>query len=301
MAATAAAPARIDVFSCPKAGSSGSGKPVGMAPWSLTRATLSSPATITTAVGTIRAMSGLTTLSGVDARPTRIRHRGEPDEQRRHVDATGMDDHIDRPDQPGVAGGRRSRQVGELAEDDVHRHAGEEAEHHRVGHEPGVPAQPQHAGDDHEPAGEQGQQGERPGAVGLVDDGHPRSGGERRRTRGRDDHQLRARAEPADQRADRAGVQARHRADAGEDAGGHPIGHVADRVRQAGDEVGAQVRLARRDTAQPTRHGRHHAHAGSRIPASRRRSPMRRQPATTRKPRFPVELSGVFELRAATR
>ncbi len=55
IAATAAAAATSDSENCPRSGSSGSGRPFGIAPLSLTWATLSSPATITTIVGTARA------------------------------------------------------------------------------------------------------------------------------------------------------------------------------------------------------------------------------------------------------
>ena len=76
----------------------------------------------------------------------------EPDEGHQGSQAAGRGGRIDQAgmghEVPELGQGERSRyvgpdQVGDLAEDDVERDTGQEADHHRVGHEPDVPAEPQ--------------------------------------------------------------------------------------------------------------------------------------------------------------
>ena len=79
-----------------------------------------------------------------------------------------------------------------------------------------------------------------------------RQGGGRRR---RDHHQPGIRAESASDRPGEARVQALYGIDAGQDRGRHPVRHAADRARQPGQKVGAQVPPFRPDRVQPVAGG----------------------------------------------
>ena len=183
-----------------------------------------------------------------------------------------MDDHVDRLGHRERALGFRAGQVGDLTARDVDRDPGQEPDHHRVRHEPGVPAQPgQPGGHQHRP-GHQRQQQQRLRALGLRHAPQRRARRQRRRRRGRDHHPPGARGQPPGDRSREARIQALHRVDADQHRGRHPVRDAADRTRQPGHQVRAQGPPLRPDRAQPPADRGHrpanHAHQSCSLPAA---------------------------------
>ena len=134
-----------------RCGSTSGGNPLGIAPTSATVATLvETPSRATTTVGTTTAISDANSASRVRLSRNITASADHPDDGRRGVDVppgwvttysafcAATPPSVGDPDQPG-----------ELTEDDVDGHAGEETEHHRPGDEPDVAAEVQHPGSDH--------------------------------------------------------------------------------------------------------------------------------------------------------
>jgi hypothetical protein len=157
--------------------------------------------------------------------------RRQPDEQSRRLHCGRIEEHGECLGQRERAGRGGAGEVGDLPGHDVDRDAGQEAEHHRVRHEPGVPTEPGEPGAEGHQPGERCQQKQRLGPVLRRDVGDHRTGRQRGGAGGADDHQPRAGAEATDHRPQSTRVQAVHRVHPGQHGRGHPVRHTAHRTR----------------------------------------------------------------------
>ena len=217
-----------------------------MSPASPTRATLSAPASTTTRVGITRAISVLKAATGVRASTNRIISAASPLSKDARLMLPGWLMTLTAL-ASGYAPCAGAGQVRDLSAHDVDRDAGQEADHRRVRDEPRVPAQSRDAGGGQRDADHDHQQrdtaGRSSGAALQRRAGRQRGGG-----RGRDHDQAGIGTQAGD-RSCEARVQALHRVKAGQDRGRHAVGHAADRARQAGRYLPAQVRPLRPDGA----------------------------------------------------
>ena len=126
MAAIEKAPMARSTVNAPRSGSAGVGRPEGIAPTSLTWATESTPRSTTATVGSAER----------EERGHRAHRRSRQDDEdderrraarrRRQFDAARMRQDVPRLLDRRFAFGRRTEEIRDLAERDVHRHAGEE-------------------------------------------------------------------------------------------------------------------------------------------------------------------------------
>jgi hypothetical protein len=142
-------------------------------------------------------------------------------------------------------------QIAELPADDVHRHPGEKAGHHRIGHEPGVTAQPQQPRNDHDQAGEHGEQEQRLRPLIGIQARHRGAGGKGRGGGRGDHHQLSARGQATGKWPSEAGIQTVHWVHTHQHGRRHPIGNTADRARQARHQILAEMLPIRLDRPSP--------------------------------------------------
>ena len=147
------------------------------------------------------------------------------------MNLTRMSDGVQGLGHRQVTRGADPEEVRNLAEDDVHPDAGQEAQHHRVGHEPHEPADSENRAAYEDEAGDDRQQDRRAGTLVGRDRRESRPSGEGGSTRGRDDHQLAAGSEPPGYGTCEAGVETVHGADSREHTSGHAVRDAADRTR----------------------------------------------------------------------
>jgi hypothetical protein len=161
-----------------------------MAPSSSTERRYRHRARTTASVGMMSAISALTVFNRVLVSPNRTARAASPVSSEARLLSPRMGDHVE-----GLRDGVRpfsvnAGQVAELAADDVDRHAGQEPGHHRMRHEPGVAAQPDETGCDHDDPGEHGEQEQRFRSLVGVEPRHRGPCGECRGFCRRDHHQL---------------------------------------------------------------------------------------------------------------
>ena len=151
-----------------------------------------------------------------------------------------MDESVDGADDTVSSFRFVAGEVGQLAEDDIDPDGADEPHHHGVRHEPQDRTEPQKPGRQHHNAGKhrQGEQCPRRVIRGvnrrdISDDDSHRPGRLYR-------HEGRAGEKRAADRAEQVRVQARKRADPGEQASGEAVGNALHAEHQAGDGVLAQ-------------------------------------------------------------
>ena len=184
-----------------------------------------------------------------------------------------------------VVAAREAGEGAELAEDDLHGHAGHEADHDGVRDEAREAAAAEQPGGQHHEPGQDGEHDQtghpvRGGQVGERGPDREAEGGGRHHG-----HALRAGGEGADRRARHGRVQPVHRRHAGHDGVGEREADLRDAQGEAGQQVVGEVG-ARREAQPRAARCRYagqglllHSHRGSRPTRARRRRLKKPSPA----------------------
>jgi hypothetical protein len=148
---------------------------------------------------------------------------------------------VDGLSQRDVSDGFDAEHVGNLAQDDIDANSGQEAEHHRMGHESEVSPDMGERRHYHDQASEQSKKDQGVTSLLLRDTLQRRPRRQSRRARRRNHHQSGAGRHATGDRSSEAGVKTVDRIDACQHAGCHAVRDAADGTRQASEDVGLKV------------------------------------------------------------
>ena len=153
-----------------------------------------------------------------------------------HVDPVQAQEEIEGARHRVREGAPVAGQLTQLAQDDEHRHAVQEAGHDRIGDEAQERASPEHAGQELDRPDQQDERAQRRETLVRGDGGQLGARDHRPCGRGGHVHEHRAGGQGGDRDGDHQGEDARHRVHRGEERMAHGLGHRHDREGEAGHE-----------------------------------------------------------------
>ena len=165
------------------------------------------------------------------------RDRRDADQQGPTVEASRMEQGVERPDHAIGALGRVAGEVGQLPQHDVDADGVDEPDHDGVGDEAQDRAEPQEPGHQHDHPGQDRQGDQGPGRITGFAEGTHIGDQHRHRPGPLHRHERRARAECPGHRADHVAVEAGQRVDPGQQPGGEAVGNRLHAEHQTGDGV----------------------------------------------------------------